>query len=116
MRAQRKSDLKFSMREQAKRKIRPTTASPGADVGYRQEVEKGRRQLNQIGSEGGDSVAKKIKAELTYLLNNYLPAYDNRIEMLIDAWRRTGDPSYDPGIRVKLRIARRAHMEKGSAI
>ena len=116
MRALRKSDLKSQMREEAKRRVRPATSNIGADRDYRQNVESGRRQLNEIGAEAGDPAAKKFKAELMYLLNNYLPSYDIRIEQLIDAWRRTGDPSYDPGIRVKLRQARKSYLDKSSAI
>jgi hypothetical protein len=114
MKAQKKSDLKLTMRQEAKRKVRPTTATPGGELSYRQDVEKGRRDLNRIGAEGGDTVAKKVKAELHYLIGNYLPAYDMRIEHLIDQWRRSGDPTYDPGIRVKLREARKHHMERNA--
>jgi hypothetical protein len=116
MRAQKKSDLKWSIREEARRKVRPASTNVGTDRGYRESVESGRRQLNAAGAEGGDPAAKRYKAELMYLLNNYLPAYDMRIEQLIDQWRRTGDPNYDPGIRVKLRQARKDHMDKSSAI
>jgi hypothetical protein len=116
MKALKRSELKFTIREQAKRKVRPPSAMPGADTNYRQDVEKGRRDLNRLGSEGGDTAAKKVRAELMYLLNNYLPSYDMRIEQLIDLWRRSGDPSYDPGIRVKLRQARKTHMERNSSI
>ena len=56
----------------------------------------------------------KAKNELTFLLNNYLPKYDSRIEALIDIWRRSGDPSYSPSIRTKLRQARRDHMRKSN--
>ena len=68
------------------------------------------------GAEGGDSQGKKVKAELTYLLNNYTPKHDCRIEALIDEWRRSGDPSYDVGIKMKLRQARREHMSKSHPI
>jgi len=116
MRALKKSDLKIAIREQAKRKVRPATSNIGADRSYRENVEAGRRQLNEMGNEGGDPAAKKFRSELLYLLNNYLPSYDMRIEQLMDQWRRTGDPSYDPSIRVKLRQARKQYMDKSSAI
>jgi len=51
-----------------------------------------------------------------YLINNFLPAYETRILQLIDEWRRTGDPSYDPGIRMKLRQAQRDYMSKTNAV
>ena len=116
MRAKKKSELKLEIREQAKRKVRPMVSNVGVDRMYREQVEAGRQELNRISAEGGDPKAKRIRNELTYLLNNYLPGYDIRIEQLIDAWRRTGDPSYDPSIRVKLRQARRDHMERSSAV
>jgi hypothetical protein len=116
VRAKKKSELKLEIREQAKRKVRPTASNVGADRRYREHVEAGRQELNRLSAEGGDPKAKRIRNELTYLLNNYLPSYDIRIEQLIDAWRRTGDPTYDPGIRMKLRQARREHMDRSSAI
>jgi hypothetical protein len=115
MKALKKSDLKLSIRDEAKRKVRPS-CNPGADRSYRESIERGRNMLNQIGNEGGDSTAKKIKGELLYLLNNYLPSYDMRIENLIDQWRRTGDPTYDPGIRTKLRQVRKQYMDKSNPI
>lgn len=112
----KRSERKFAIRDQARQKIRPSMTSAGADRNYREEVESGRQTLNRLASEGGDPKGKRIKQELTYLLNNYLPSYDMRIEQLIDEWRRTGDPSYDPGIRVRLRQARKEHMAKGNAV
>ena len=116
MKATRKSDRKLAMREQAKRKVKPASSNPGASSGYRQDVEKGRQELLKVSSEGGDVLAKKVKSELHYLLNNYLPQYEPRILQLIDQWRRSGDPGYDPGVRIKLRQARREHMSRGGAL
>ena len=110
----KKSDFKNQIRNEAKRIV------PGARYGtvghkaYREAVEKGRSSLLLKSNEGGDSPAKRIKQEIIYLLNNYLPCYDDRIEHLIDSWRTSGDPSYDPGIRNRLRQARREHMEKSN--
>jgi len=112
----KRSEKKFAIRDQARQKIHPSMTSAGADRSYREQVESGRQTLNRLASEGGDPKGKRIKQELTYLLNNYLPSYDMRIEQLIDEWRRTGDPSYDPGIRVRLRQARKEHMSKGHAV
>jgi len=113
MRAKKKSELKLAYREQARRKVRPSGSSGGLIRGFRGQVEDGRQHLLQVSSEGGDCQAKKVKNELMYLLNNYLPAYDARINSLIDAWRRSGDPAYDPSIRLKHRQARRDHMNRG---
>ena len=117
MHVQKKSERKLAMREEAKRKVRPVFSNNlGADRTYRDQVESGRCRLGEVAAEGGDSRAKRARDELHYLLNNYMPSYDARIEQLIDTWRRSGDPSYDPGIRVRLRQARRDHMSKTSAI
>jgi hypothetical protein len=116
MRALKKSDLKLTMREQARRKVHPPGGNIGTDRKYRESVEGGRKELDRVANEGGDPHAKKVKAELTYLLNNYLPSYDMRIEHLIDEWRRSGDPSYDPSIRTKLRQSRRDYTGKTTAV
>lgn len=112
MRAKKKSEIKLAYREQARRKVRPSSSNGGPSTGYRKQVEQGREHLLQVSAEGGDSQAKKTKNELMYLLNNYLPSYEARINSLIDAWRRSGDPAYDPAVRLKLRQARRGHMSK----
>jgi hypothetical protein len=114
--AMSKSERKLQMRQEAKRKVRPSAPSPKGQREYNTEVEAGRRQLMVKSSEGGDTKAKKVKQELMYLLNNYTPKYDARIEMLIGQWRTSGDPSYDPAIRVKLRQARQQYMRRGQAL
>ena len=116
MRAQKKSERKLAMRQEARRKVRPDTSKRDAGRAYRDEVEKGRQRFLLVSAEGGDPQVRRIKGELTYLLNNYLPKYENRINQLIDAWRRSGDPSYDPAIRVKLRQARRDHMSDSNPL
>jgi hypothetical protein len=116
MRALKKGELKLQNREQAHRKIHPTSGNVGADRNYREGVEAGRKELGRISAEGGDAQAKRVRQELMYLLNNYLPQYDMRIEQLIDLWRRSHDPSYDPSIRTKFRLVRRDYMGKGGAV
>ncbi len=108
----KKSEQKLAIREEARRKIRGPAINVGADKSYRSAIEKGHQRLNQLMAEGGDSKAKRVRQELMYLINNYLPSHETRIEQLIDDWRRTGDPSYDPGIRIKLRQAQRDYMSK----
>ncbi len=116
MRATKKSELKFQIRQEAREKVRPNMMNTGVDRKYREQVESGRQLLNRKAAEGGDSRAKQARQELMYLINNYVPAYDNRIEQLIDIWRRSGDPNYDPGIRAQLRRARLEHGRKGDAV
>lgn len=111
----KKSERKLQMREEAKRKIKGPSGGVTGSREYRARVEQGRKQLMQKGAEGSDTKTQQIKAELTYLINNYVPSYDMRIEHLIDQWRMSGDPHYDPGVRVELRKARQRHMDRGSA-
>lgn len=111
--ALKKSERKFQMREEARRKIYGNGSGVTGDRAYRERVEKGRQQLMQKAAEGGDNRAKRVKTELTYLINNYVPSHDARIAFLMDEWRRSGDPTYDPAIRIQYRRAVQEHMKKG---
>ncbi len=111
MKARSKSEWKMSIREEAKRVVRGSHCDVHTRGNYSKQVETGLNELRVKMSEGGDGKAKRIKSELTYLLNNYAPQYDTRIEQLIDEWRRSGDPEYDPAIRIKHRKASQAHMK-----
>ena len=74
----------------------------------REQVEKGRRKVVERAAPGaGANTQKRIRDELNYLLNNYSTYNDNKIEMLIDKWRRSGDPSYDPTIKLRYRNVRK---------
>ncbi len=110
----KKSERKLQMRDEARRKIKGPSGGVTGSREYREKVEQGRRLLMQKSAEGGDSRAQQIRAEVTYLINNYVPAYDYRIEALIDEWRGTGDPSYSPEIKVAFRKARQKHMQDGA--
>ena len=116
MRAKKKSDRKLEIRAEAKRKFGGHDRSIRALAQRRDDIEKGLSVLRRTTSEGGDSRAKKVKNELTYLINNYVPEYDARIQQLMDLWRRSGDPSYDPNIRLKLRRARQEHMTNSNPL
>lgn len=73
-----------------------------------QNIEKDRKILREKAKVGGGVVAaRRIKDEIDLLLKNYAPSNEAKIEALIDKWRRSGDPSYDPSIKLKLRTARR---------
>ncbi len=77
-------------------------------VSDEQQVELGRKHLVERSKPGGLTHAhKRIKDEIEYLLKNYRPANEAKIETLIDKWRRSGDPSYDPSVKLRLRNARR---------
>jgi len=113
MAAGKRSDFKMAMREEARNKVRPRS-DKNALRGYRDEVDKGLSQLRIKSAQGGDGNAKRFKSELNYLINNYSPKFDSRIEQLIDLWRRSGDKEYDPMIRVKFRNAVKAHMNSSN--
>ena len=110
-----KSERKLEMREQAKRKMRGGGSVANTQRSYASAVEKGRKDLNIKSAQTGVSKGKKLKAEIDYLLRNYLPRYDSRIEALIDEWRGSGDPGYSPEVRTQLREARRVHMRDSHA-
>lgn len=116
MRAKSRAEHKLEIREQAKQVVKGGRYDVSSTLKYQADVQKGHDQLLRVSKEGGDSKAKTIRAELTYLLNNYLPSNDNRIEQLIDLWRRSGDPLYDPAIRAKLMRCRRDDMKQGGAL
>lgn len=111
-----KSEYKLRMREEAKRKVRGGKYDPVSSRTYRENVEQGLKTLRTVSSEGGDPKAMRVRNELNYLLNNYLPQYDMRIEQLIEEWRRSGDPSYDVSVRVRFRSARREYMNRKNSL
>lgn len=76
------------------------------------DINMGHKHLQERAKPGaGAATGKRIKDEIEYLLKNYTPSNEAKIETLIDKWRRSGDPSYDPSVKVRLRNARR---KKGS--
>ena len=109
-----RSEYKQNLRQQATRKVGTPKYDLTSQNKYRSDVDKGLSELRRVSAEGGDAKAQRVKNELNYLLNNYLPSYDMRIEQLIDEWRRSGDPSYDPAIRARLRRARQEHMSRSN--
>ncbi|HNR32805.1 MAG TPA: hypothetical protein PKI11_18080 [Candidatus Hydrogenedentes bacterium] len=111
----KRSDYKMKIREEARQKIRGPGAL-GGQKAYRQAVAHGHSVLLQKASEGGDSKIKRLRGEILFLLNNYVPSYDVRIEALIEEWRKSGDPEYDPAVKARLRKARKDHMRGSSAI
>ncbi len=112
-----KSELKRKIRDEAKRKLKGPSGGVTGPREYRERVERGRQDLlGKSRAGGGSAKAARIEGELTYLLNNYVPANDARIEMLIDQWRTSGDQSYDPSIRIKYRQAVQKHMRDSHAI
>lgn len=116
---------KLSADESAQSKLRATILdamrrwrqSGETDRKRAQEVEQGRRDLNERGKAGaGENTHKRIRDEISYLLKNYRPENEAKIEALIDKWRTSGDPSYDPQIKLKLRAARRKKNQSDYAL
>lgn len=86
-------------------KARRITGSGGT---LQERIEKGRKKVVEKAAPGaGANTQKRFRDELNYLLNNYSPSNDNKIETLIDKWRRSGDPSYDPAIKLRYRKVRK---------
>ncbi len=103
-RAARSQDLE----KQADGLIESAKTITGRRDTFREKVEKDRKGVVEKAAPGaGANTQKRVREELNHLLNNYTPSNDNKIEMLIDKWRRSGDPSYDPAIKLRYRNVRR---------
>ena len=73
-----------------------------------EKVEKGRKRLVEKAAAGtGKDTYRRIRDELNYLLDHYTRSNDTKIEILLDKWRRSGDPSYDPAIKIRYRNVRK---------
>ena len=113
----KKSDHKLRLREEARMKLKGPSGGVTGSADYRARIERGRRQLLEKAEPGwGEARQSRISAEIEYLINNYAPSNDYRIEHLIDQWRRSGDPGYDPNIKIKHRNARQKHMKDDNPI
>ncbi len=113
----KKSDYKLKMREEARKKLRGPSGGVTGSAEYRARIERGRKQLLENAAPGaGQARQARIQGELNYLINNYAPSNDFRIEQMIDEWRCSGDPDYDPGIKIKFRNARQRHMKNDNPI
>ena len=113
--AMKKSDFKMRIRDEAKRKVRGSMGTVQDHQAFRDKIEQGRRELVTKSAQGGDPKAMRVKNELMYLINNYTPRYDMRIQQLIDMWRTSHDPSYSPDIQLQFRRARQEYDRKSSA-
>ncbi len=94
--------------EEAEALIEKARRITGGGGTFQEEVEKGRKKVVEKAAPGaGANTQKRFRDELNYLLDNYSPSNDNKIETLIDKWRRSGDPSYDPAIKLQYRKVRK---------
>ncbi len=97
--------------------MRKWRAGGAAHRAQAQDIEIGHKQLKERAKAGaGPATAKRIKDEIEYLLKNYTPANESKIETLIDKWRTSGDPNYDPSIKIRLRNARRKKNSQDYAL
>lgn len=115
MGAMKKSEFKTQIRREAKKKVKGYSGGALDHAAYRDRVEAGRKELLIKSAQGGDNKAQRIKNELFYLLNNYAPQFDMRITQLIEQWRTSHDPSYDPAIHAKFRSIRKQHDRTSQA-
>lgn len=80
------------------------------------DIERGRRHLLDRASAGaGDATHKRIREEIDYLMAHYSASNDNRIDQLIDKWRRSGDPSYSPEVRNRFRVLQKKVSKSSQA-
>ena len=92
--------------------------STGAMRRRRQKEFEAKRKQQREKEKAGAGAAghRRIKDEIELLIKSYSPANEQRIEALIDKWRRSGDPSYDPSISLKLRNARKKRDNSQNAL
>jgi hypothetical protein len=81
------------------------------------DIDQGHKHLQERAKPGaGAATGKRIRDEIEYLLKNYTPSNEAKIETLIDKWRRSGDPGYDPSIKTRLRSARKKKNSQDYAL
>lgn len=80
------------------------------DARRRQQLESDAARKHKENAGAGPAI-RRIRDEIELLLKNYTKANDYKIQSLVDKWRRTGDPGFDPSIMARLQSARkhRAH-------
>lgn len=105
---QRAEELKRELRAVVLDEFRKWRNTGAARRRRQQETEAKRKELREKQKAGAGAAGhRRIKDEIELLLKNYSPANESKIETLIDKWRRSGDPSYDPSINLRLRNARK---------
>lgn len=98
------AEMKRALRGPAMETLRKWHNEDVVQQRVHEEQEAKRRKL----LDGGVAMAnRRIRNELEMLLNNYTKSNDSKIESLLNRWRRSGDPAYDPGMHQRLANARR---------
>ena len=92
----------------------------GGGAAHRQNlrnIERGRKEVLEKQKAGaGEATQRRIKAEIEYLIENFTPTNEKKIETLIDKWRRSGDSDYDPAIKLRFRKAKKKKSSGDYAI
>lgn len=92
------------IREDARKAFWKWAGKRTSDEEDKHRVEKKYRRLKDAEHMGsGKEKQGRIKNELNFLFANYTSANDNKIEQLINRWRTSGDPDYDPAVKLKHR-------------
>lgn len=114
---ERAEELKKDLRATVLDEFRKWRSKGAARKRREQELEAKRKELREKEKAGAGAAGhRRIKDEIELLLKNYSPANEQKIEALIDKWRRSGDPSYDPGINLRLRNARKKRDDSQNAL
>lgn len=112
-----KQKANWKLREEALQSGNDPYAAARAREERIEKIEKGRKSVVEKQRAGvGANSHKRIKAEIDYLIKNYSPTNDHKIDTLIDKWRRSGDPSYDPMIKVHFRNAKKKKSSSDYAL
>ncbi len=100
--------LKRKLRAEVLEEFRRWRSKGAAHRQHQKDVDAKRKQLREKSKAGaGAATQGRLKDEIDLLIRNYTPANEQKIEALIDRWRRSGDPSYDPSVNIRLRNARK---------
>lgn len=97
-------ELKRALREAALETLRKWRREAEARQRQHLDDEAKRRHAEHAGTDAG---TRRIRDEIETLLKHYTKANDYKIQSLVDKWRRSGDPSFDPSITARLQTARK---------
>lgn len=105
--AEEAATLKRALRSTAMETLRRWRNEGVLQQRHHHDLEARRRQIRdrEQGTRAGEN--RRIRQEIEQLLRNYTKSNDSRIEALVNKWRRSGDPSYDPGVMSRLQAARK---------
>lgn len=79
----------------------------------RQQIESDAQRKHRREGHADSAATRRMRDEIELLLRNYTRANDYKIQSLLDKWRRSGDPSFDPSIATRLQMARKRRDHPG---